>query len=170
MSCAAPYKHFRNKHEVIIAILRHINNDWLRRQDMVLQKFASESLRVRLVELALEYVRFMHENPQYRSILMIRDDTFDSCYLPVKAHISAKSKELIKEYCEEVGMSEHTARSKMYVVRSLIYGASLMFGNHELKYDDFTMRFVRAAIDREFELPAFISETNLEPDIPQDDR
>ncbi|MGN1065648.1 MAG: hypothetical protein ACI4QC_09560, partial [Thermoguttaceae bacterium] len=42
---------------------------------------------------------------------------------------------------------------KMYVVRSLIYGASLMFSNGELVYDDYTMGFVRAAIDREFDLP-----------------
>ncbi len=162
MSCAAPYKHFKNKREIIEAILLYINNDWLRRQDVVLEEFANESLRVQLTELSLEFIRFMYENPQFRSILMIHDETFDSDYLTIKADISAKSKELIKEYSRQVGMSEQTALAKMYIVRSLIYGASLMFSNCELTYDDNSMNFVRRAVDREFDLPAFIDDSAVE--------
>ncbi len=153
VSTAAPYKHFRNKREIIEAVLRYINSDWLRRQDAVLRKYADEPIRRRLVELSLEFIRFMYENPQFRSVLMIRGDTFDAEYLKIKATLSAKSKEIISEYCELVGMPARVAKIKMYVVRSLIYGASLMFSNGELVYDDYTMGFVRAAIDREFDLP-----------------
>ena len=77
VSTAAPYKHFRNKREIIEAVLRYINSDWLRRQDAVLRKYADEPIRRRLVELSLEFIRFMYENPQFRSVLMIRGDTFD---------------------------------------------------------------------------------------------
>ncbi|MCF0234312.1 MAG: TetR/AcrR family transcriptional regulator [Thermoguttaceae bacterium] len=153
VSCAAPYKHFKNKREIFEAILQHINEIWLARQDALLTKYADCSIRRRLVEMSLEYVRFMVENPRFRSILMIYDETFDPEYLQIKAKLSERSKELIREYCQEVGMPERTAKIKMYVVRSLIYGASLMFGNTELPYDDVHMKFVEAVIDREFDLP-----------------
>ncbi|MBQ9875037.1 MAG: TetR/AcrR family transcriptional regulator [Thermoguttaceae bacterium] len=163
VSTAAPYKHFKNKRELIEAILRHINAEWRRRQDEALNRLAGGSLRERLVEVSLEFIRFMVENPQYRSIMMIRNETFDSEYLQIKADLSARSKELIREYCVESGMSAKVARIKMYVVRSLIYGASLMFANCELTYDDAAMEVVRAAIDREFDLPPIASEHELKP-------
>lgn len=84
---------------------------------------------------------------------MIKDETFDDDYLQIKAELSERSKELINEYRREIGMPEKTAKIKMYVVRSLIYGASLMFGNGELPFDDVHMKYVEAAIDREFDLP-----------------
>ncbi|MBQ9811810.1 MAG: TetR/AcrR family transcriptional regulator [Thermoguttaceae bacterium] len=153
LSCAAPYKHFKNKRAIIEAILRHINSVWFRRQEIVLERLADEPLRVRLVELSLEFIRFMVENPQFRSILMIHDATFDSEYLDVKADLSAHSKKLIKKFCDETNMPLAEAKKKMYLVRSIIYGASLMFANYELKYCEETMEYVRLAIDREFDLP-----------------
>ena len=84
---------------------------------------------------------------------MIKDQTFDSSYLEVKAKISDFSKEVILQYCEEMGIDAKVALVKMYVVRSLIYGASLMFGNRELPYNERTLKYVRAAVDREFDLP-----------------
>ena len=49
-------------------------------------------------------------------------------------------------------MSEQTRRLKTYVVRSLIYGAALMFDNGELDYNDENMALVAYAIEREFDL------------------
>ena len=163
VSCAAPYKHFKNKREIIEAILRHINSDWSRRQEIVLNEYADRSIRERLVEISLEFIRFMVENPQFRSIMMISSETFDSNYLQIKADLSARSKELIREYCVSVGMPAKVARAKMYIVRSLLYGAALMFGNCELAYNDESMGVVRAAVDREFDLPAFDIDCELKP-------
>ena len=41
---------------------------------------------------------------------------------------------------------------KFYIVRSLIYGASLMFDNKELPYNEKVLEIVRQSIDREFDL------------------
>ena len=153
VSCAAPYKHFKNKREIFEAILDYITDVWLDRQSRVRERMSGAPLRELLVELALEYVRFMVENPRFRAILMIKDQTFDSDYLNVKAKISDFSKEVILQYCAEHNVDHKVAMVKMYVVRSLIYGASLMFGNCELPYNELTMRYVRAVIDREFDLP-----------------
>ena len=165
-SCAAPYKHFKNKREFFEAILDHITEVWLTRQSEVLARCAERPLREQLVELGVEYIRFMVENPRYRSILMVKDETFDSGYLRVKSKISDLSKEMILQYCQENDVSPEVAKVKMYIVRSLIYGASLMFGNCELPYTEDMLRYARAVIDREFDLPTtlgFQGESEFHP-------
>lgn len=153
VSCSAPYKHFKNKREIVEAILLYINSVWDLRQDVLLKKLEHETLRVRLVELALEFVRFLVENPQFRTVLMISDETLDSKYLQIKSGFTAKSKELIREYCLQTGVLKDVARTKMNVVRSLIYGGALMYGNGELTYCPESLARLRAAVDREFDLP-----------------
>ena len=51
----------------------------------------------------------------------------------------------------EVDVGGEGGHDDMWIKMAL--GASLMFSNGELVYDDYTMGFVRAAIDREFDLP-----------------
>ena len=59
---------------------------------------------------------------------MLKDEEFDSVYKNMRGQISALSRNLIKEYCKEANMSEDREKCKTYIVRSLIYGASLMVG------------------------------------------
>lgn len=84
---------------------------------------------------------------------MLKDPSFDTEYMKNKGGLSARSKELIQEYCKQVQMPEKTAKVKMYIVRSMIYGAALMFDNNELPYTPEVMKWVEHVIDREFDLP-----------------
>ncbi|MBR4835067.1 MAG: TetR/AcrR family transcriptional regulator [Thermoguttaceae bacterium] len=152
VSCAAPYKHFKNKRELLVAVVSHINDRWLERQEKTLARFADAPIRRQLVELSLEYVRFMVENPSFLAVWTAKGKTDCVDYLPIKAKTSELSKALLAQYCEEFGVSETTARAKMYVVRSLIYGAALMFCNGDLEYDEDALQFVAEFVDREFDL------------------
>ena len=152
VSCAAPYKHFKNNSELLASVISYINEKWLARQEKTLARFADASLRRQLVELSREYVRFMVENPRFLAVWTAKGKTNGVDYLPVKAKTSELSKTLLRQYCDESGVSEETARAKMYVVRSLIYGAALMFCNGDLPYDENALQFVADFVDREFDL------------------
>ena len=152
-SCAAPYKHFKNRREIFVAVFEYVADVWLERQEKTLKRLADEPLRVQLVELALDYIRFLVENPRLRAILMVDDQPRDGIFLHVKARISDRSKELIIQFCAEQKIDLRVARVKMYVVRSYIYGFALMFCNNELPYNDNMTRFIRALIQREIDLP-----------------
>ena len=141
VSCAAPYKHFKNKSELLASVISYINERWLARQDKTLARFSDAPLRRQLVELSCEYVRFMVENPRFLAVWTAKGQTGGVDYLPIKARTSELSKALLSQYCDESGVSEETARAKMYVVRSLIYGAALMFCNGVADF-----------VDREFDL------------------
>lgn len=160
-SCAAPYKHFKNRQELVVAILDYISQEWLERQQRIIDRMNGASIREILIEFAVDYIRFLVENPRYNSVLMLKGETLDSSYMDVKARISDYSKELLLEYCRQEGVDLRIARVKMYVVRSQIYGFALMFINNELPYGEMMIRFVRTLVEREFELPwtlAFESE------------
>ena len=151
VSCAAPYKHFDDKPAFLAAIVDYIDSLWKERKEKVLKKYPTGSRR-QLAEVSLEYVRFLVENPHFRSIIMGKDDEFDLRRGRSRGQVSNLTQGLIQDYCRSTGMSEQTRRLKTYVVRSLIYGAALMFDNGELDYNDENMALVAYAIEREFDL------------------
>lgn len=152
VSCAAPYKHFSDKQNFIAAIIMYINTKWDERQKMIIEKYPSP-LKKQIVEISLEYIRFLVENSQFRSIIMFKYDEFDEKYSSFRNKLSLRSYELVSRYCKEVNMPQEARLRKTFIVRSLIYGASLMFDNGELKYTEENMKMVAYTIEREFDLP-----------------
>lgn len=152
VSSGAPYKHFRDKQEFIAEIIGYIRAQWYEKQMEILRLHA-DSTRKQLVEFSMSYVKFLVENPHLRSILMLKDEEFDSEYRKLRGELTELTRSLISKYCAEVNMDEATKKRKLYVVRALIYGASLMFDNGELEYNEESLQFVRMNIDREFDLP-----------------
>ena len=154
VSCAAPYKHFADKQDFIAAIIHFGNTQWKTRQRKVVDLYPSPR-RKQILEISLEYIRFLVENPYFRSLIMLKDAPLDTQYAKARGKLSRLAMRLIRRYCAEVGMDEKTAKVKTYIVRSLIYGAALMFDNGEMEYNDENMEAVARAIDREFDLPSF---------------
>jgi len=151
ISCAAPYKHFKNKDEFLTKIIQYINDQWLERQNKVIEKYEGD-LRLQLTNISIDYVNFLVENPQYRSIIMIKDDSLSAENNQIRYKISSKSKELIMNYCALNHISKKIEIEKTFIIRSLIYGAALMFDNGELEYNQVNIDMIYQAIDHEFDL------------------
>ena len=152
VSCAAPYKHFKDKREFIAAIIDYVNDQWRERQQEVLNG-CSNDLRQQIVEVALNYIRFLMEKPYFRSILTLKDDGFDNIYHKKRGQLSSRSQQLETDFFATTGWDEAKQRRKLYVVRALLFGAIVMIDNGELEYNDETMEMIRYNIDREFDLP-----------------
>lgn len=151
VSCAAPYKHFADKQAFFAAIADYIDALWRTRKARVLEQYPAGARR-QLAEISLEYIRFLVENPHFRSVILGKGEDFDQRRGRSRGQVSGFTQGLIQEYARSAGMNERTVRLKTYVVRSLIYGAALMFGNGELPYDEENMSLVAYAIEREFDL------------------
>ena len=152
VSCAAPYKHFKDKRDFIAAILTHVHGEWRDRQKKVMEE-AGGSLRAQLTAISVEYVKFLVERPYYWSILVLRDAKFDQIYLRLRGHINSRSQKLLAKYFAESGLDEQTMARKLYAVRAMILGAVVMFENGEQEYNDQALENIRYNIDREFDLP-----------------
>ncbi|MDQ5984123.1 MAG: hypothetical protein RUMPE_01159 [Eubacteriales bacterium SKADARSKE-1] len=151
VSCAAPYKHFANKTELITEIIKYINEKWYIRQKKIVEAYDG-NLRHQLTEISLEYIRFLVENPHFRSIIMLKDKKMDPQHVQMKSELSLCTKNLIKKYCKSVGMPQKAELIKTFIIRSFIYGAALMFDNGELEYNPENFELIARTIDREFDL------------------
>ena len=152
LSCAAPAKHFGDRNGFLAAIIDYVNGQWAAEQEKILQRYEG-STRQQIVEESVGYVEFLVEHPHYRSILMLKDDEFDNIYHKKKGELSSPTQKLIAQYCKEAGLDETQRLRKTYVIRSLIFGAALMFDTGEIEHTDRMMAIVRECIDREFDLP-----------------
>ena len=150
LSCATPAKHFGNKNGFIRAIIDYVNGLWAVQQARILAEYEG-SIRRQIVEESVAYVRFLVQNPHYRSILMLKDDEFDNIYHK-RGDVSSPTQKLIAAYVAEQGLTDEQRIKKTYVIRSLVFGAALMFDTGEIEYTEEMMGVVRTCIDREFDL------------------
>lgn len=151
VSCAAPYKHFKDKREFIAAVIEYVNSQWAQRQKEVLEQ-CGESLRQQIVEVSVQYVRFLMENPYFRSILMLKDAGFDNIYHKPQGQMSSRSQQLEKDFFATTGWDVSVQKRKLHVVRAMIFGTIFMFETGELEYNEEALQNFRYTIDREFDL------------------
>lgn len=153
VSCAAPYKHFKSKDELILAILEYYRGEWHGIQIDIINNVTS-SHRDQLIEISIAYIRFLVSNPAYRTILMLGRESSDSYDKEWKerAELTGTSGERIRLYCEEQNMPHDIRVAKTFIVRSFIYGAAMMISNGELEDNEPTYTMIRKAISREFDI------------------
>lgn len=153
VSCAAPYKHFKDTHAFIAEILKHINRSYSEQQKETLKQYRDCDSRTQLLEAAVGYIRFLTLNPEFRRIIMQNYGGSDPEFRSLRAKLSLPIYKLVTRYCQDVNMPIEVRRKKTFVVRSLIYGAALFFDNGEMTYNEESMEMIRGMLDREFDLP-----------------
>ena len=151
VSCAAPYRHFKDKNDLIGAIIDYVNDQWAKRQDEVLAQCGS-SLREQMVEICLNYIRFLMEKPFYRAVLMLKDDGFDNLYHKKRTQFGSLSQTLENRIYQGSGMSEDTWKRKLLIFRSIMFGVVFLFDAGEFEYCEETMEHIRYTLDREFDV------------------
>lgn len=150
VSCAAPYKHFKSKEDFIAEIVLYIHNKWTMLQNQVVAVFESD-VKKQLTEVCVAYVKFWIANPNFRAVLMLKTDTFGEERINIMTKITDSTKKLIHKCCAKYEINAAEEKRKVYVIRSLVYGATLMIDSGELENDEETINMIRECIDIEFE-------------------
>lgn len=152
VSCAAPYKHFKDRRDFIAAIIEYVNEQWQVRQEEILSG-CTGGLREQIVEVLVGYIRFLMEKPWFRTILMHKDAEFDNLYHKVRGQMSSRSQQMEAQFLAESGWEEGRFRRKLHIVRAILFGTVFLIDSGELTYNESVLETVRAAVDREFDLP-----------------
>ena len=150
LSCATPYKHFKNKDEFIIEVFNYIHQQWSDKHKLILEQYPDA--RQQIIETCIAYIKFLVENPDFRSILFAQDESLSREQRMAKSRISQGSVQMVQAYCNSVNMPQEDQFRKTYVVRSLIYGAAFLLGSGEMANSEDSYAMVRAMIDREFDI------------------
>ena len=138
ISCAAPYKHFKNKEDFILEIIRYINRQWELLYEQILTLFEDDPLR-KLTEVCVAYIRFWVANPNYRSILAVSEQESTS--------VSVDG--IIRKYCTDQGADGYEAERTAIAIKALVYGVTVMIESGELENTSKTYEHVRAILKKE---------------------
>jgi AcrR family transcriptional regulator len=151
VSTAAPYKHFKDKKELISAIIDYVNEQWAVVQDEVLAQ-CGDNPQEQMVEVAVAYTRFLMEKPYYRQTLMLKNAEFDNLYHRKRGEINSRTQQIMNKIRESYGLSDEVWTRKALMVRSLLFGAVFMFDSSEFTYNEDSLNHIRYLINREFEI------------------
>ena len=151
VSTAAPYKHFKDKKELIGAIIDYVNEQWAVVQDEVLAQCGDDP-RTQMVEVAVAYTKFLMEKPYYRQTLMLKNAEFDNLYHRKRGELNSRTQQIMARIKEVYGLSDDVWARKALMVRSLLFGAVFMFDSGEFTYNETSLEYIRYLVNREFEI------------------
>lgn len=151
VSCAAPYRHFESKNDFIAAIIDYVNDIWAAEQDEIVRQ-SEPTLRAQTLAVSVGYVKFLMENPTYRSILMLHDENFDNLYHKKRTKFGSLSQTLNAQLLEASGYSPEIWERKLMVARALIFGMVFLYDAGEFEYNERTLEHLRYTLNREFDI------------------
>ena len=141
VSCAAPYKHFKNKETLLSAIVSYIGEKQAMLEEHILEVFPTHDAEC-LIELCLASVRFWIGNPHFRAVRMANGMNAERSLTA----IGDAAERLLSEL--SVSLSEEERAMRLYTVRSLVAGATLMLEDGSLPSEASTFRLIREALRR----------------------
>jgi AcrR family transcriptional regulator len=131
VSCAAPYRHFKDKDEMIREIVKYIISKWTLLCREIEAAFSEDKRRLAL-EVSMATLRFWLGNSKFRSILTLgasldSASDFDSYLIST-----------LNAYAEEKGIAERREEI-IYRVRSAIYGTVMLVSMGRISGDERTV-------------------------------
>ena len=126
VSCAAPYRHFKDKDELILEIIRYIFSKWELLCREIESAFFCDPARL-VVELAAANVGFWVANGNFRSVLMLEAgaDAADGAREELR-RFDAPVLSAISEYARRSSLDPERVRELEFHVTSLVYGTVML--------------------------------------------
>ncbi len=128
VSCAAPYRHFKSKEELIVETAKYITSKWKLLADEIIAAHKDDSLRT-LKELSVAAVKFWIANGKFRSLLM---PDSDSPIAEEMKNFDFPIKEAAGVYLKERGFSEDMLERGSLKILAAIYGSVLLVTSGKL--------------------------------------
>lgn len=147
VSCAAPYRHFKDKGQLIEGIFVYISSRWELFSREIKNVFQDNKPKL-VVETCIANLRFWLANANYRSVLMLSPTDSDSA----GAGFSLLDKtvvDVVNQYCKERKILEKMD-AKQHVTRTLIYGTVMLVGAGVMANNEETITLVRQKLEEEF--------------------
>ena len=148
VSCAAPYKHFKNKQEFISEIIVYINQQWSKLRRQVIEVYPNDC-KTQIVEVCIAYIKFCMANPSFRNIIVMKTD--DSNKDEVQQNFSFSDDDLIRKYYSDKTKTEEEIQKKIFVIYSLVYGVTYMLDKGNIKNTKENIDKIRIILNEELD-------------------
>lgn len=151
VSCATPYNYFKNKEGFVLEIIQYIKYQWSLLKGEICKLYRNDEKQL-LIELCVFYIKFLVGNPNYRSIIML--DSFevdDESYNDIESARNFIELEL-EHYMKTNNVGTREARRKSFVIRAIVFEATLLLERGDLENTPESFDFIRYCISKELAL------------------
>ncbi len=149
LSCAAPYRHFKDKEELLIEIFKYINSRWQMLAKEINRAY-SENTGRKLVELSIAYLRFLIVTPSYLSMMFQKNQLISESKLKALPQPDDFLGELVELYAKENSWQNKKICQSVYTVKSMLYGTALIIRNCEKGTENGIVHDFRKRIEEMF--------------------
>ena len=116
VSCAAPYRHFKDKDEYINEIIKYVASKWELLTNEIKKIFSSDPRRL-AIETCISSIRFRAANSNFRSVFTLaaragENSVFDTAVI-----------DAVSDYCKASKLSAEAREMKIFTARAIISGA-----------------------------------------------
>lgn len=151
VSCATPYNYFKNKEGFVVEIIQYIKHQWSLLKGEINKLYKNDE-KQQLVELCVFYIKFLVGNPNYRSIIMLDSvEVDDESYTDIENARNFIELEL-EHYMKINNVSAREARRKSFVIRAIVFEATLLLERGDLENTPENFNFIRYCIAKELSL------------------
>ncbi len=130
VSCAAPYRHFKNKDELIKAILEYIKEDWFILCEQITSIFENNYKNL-IKELCLSCVKFWIANGNFLSVLFLIQSSTDGQIKDVLRDFDTPIINSLYKLAKESSLSNEKLKELKYAIPSLVYGTLMIISKNE---------------------------------------
>ena len=133
-SCAAPYKHFQNKEQLILKIVEYINTKWELLSDEIISLYADD-VKKQLLEVSMAYIRFWIANPDFRSVFKESHNGMDIR--------NTKFRNILDGYFDSKSLSDEEKRIRKYGICAIVHGTISMIESKVAENEKETFEITR---------------------------
>ncbi len=135
VSCAAPYRHFKNKDQLILAILEYIKEDWMLLCNQISEVFLNNEKQL-ISELCVLGVKFWIANGNFLSVLFLIQSSTDPNHKQVLKLFDKPVIDTIVKYCNKNNIPTEKEQLLVYAIPALIYGSIMSITKNASESDN----------------------------------
>lgn len=114
-SCAAPYKHFKNKDDFVAQIIDYVDDKWLLLGNQIIESIGDATERI--AQLCIANVKFSISNPLYNMAV------------PRNRLIASE----VKKYCRAMNFTDDDTDGRLFAIRVLTGGTAALIEKGSLQ-------------------------------------
>lgn len=153
VSHAAPYKHFKNKDELIVAITQHVAEQFGGHLQAVLDAMPDASPKERILELGKQYIDYMINHPTYYQVFFFNPcGSIDIQQIPTASPDSEKYpwgifQKTAFAYLDSIGTAEDDYIKHTIKMWAVVHGLSALLINKNVILGDLYADYVDSILN-----------------------
>lgn len=156
VSHTAPYKHFKDKDELIDEIVKVVWKKFYLALFEVTKLYPDEP-KLQIVEMGKAYVKFMVEEPEYLKFMFLSDNICPIIIKNDKFYMEEDSafgvfKKSAENFLKEINLDERLYMEKTLTMWSLVHGIAVLIAKKTIEYSGDYIELVERIIKNRLEI------------------